>query len=158
MVVYTSRVGDSRLKKSNANTFVRARVYGLYCLVCRDQPRDCPRGYAPRRVPSVDPSTVGRISPYVTCLPQVLLHCFPYTQPIPTADINILVFQRQRNRHIEERRHQLRIIKESPRPCSLYSSSSVREQYLKIAPHFTLTYLYMYLHKFHLVHLGSGGG
>ena len=36
---------------------------------------DPPWGYAPRGVPSVDPSTLGRISPYVTRLPQVLLHC-----------------------------------------------------------------------------------
>ena len=65
MVVYMSRIGASRLKKSNANTFVRARAYGLYNLVCRDQPRG---------PPSVDPSTLGRISPYVTRLPQVLFH------------------------------------------------------------------------------------
>ena len=35
---------------------------------------DPPWGYAPRGVPSVDPSTLGRICPYVTRLPQVLLH------------------------------------------------------------------------------------
>ena len=33
-----------------------------------------PRGYAPRGVPEVDPSTLGRIIPNVTRLPQVLLH------------------------------------------------------------------------------------
>ena len=32
----------------------------------------------------------------------------------------------------------------------------MKEQYFKISPHFTLTYLNMY--KFHLVHVGSGGG
>ena len=37
---------------------------GYSYLVCRDQPRG---------VPSVDPSTLGGISPYVTRLPQVLL-------------------------------------------------------------------------------------
>ena len=37
---------------------------------------DFPRGLRhPWDVPSVDPSTLGRISPYVTRLPQVLLHC-----------------------------------------------------------------------------------
>ena len=35
---------------------------------------DIPRGSAPWDVHSVDPSTLGRISPYVTRLPQVLLH------------------------------------------------------------------------------------
>ena len=39
---------------------------GYSYLVCRDQPR----GH-----PSVDPSTLSGISPYVTRLPQVLLHC-----------------------------------------------------------------------------------
>ena len=48
MVVYTLLINASCLKKSNANTFVRARAYGLYHLV-------------------------SRISPYVTRLPQVLL-------------------------------------------------------------------------------------
>ena len=38
---------------------------GYSYLVCRDQPR----GH-----PSVDPSILGGISPYVTRLPQVLLH------------------------------------------------------------------------------------
>ena len=43
MVVYTSLIGASPLKKSNANTYISARVYGLYSLVCRDQPRRPPR-------------------------------------------------------------------------------------------------------------------
>ena len=51
MVVYTSRIGASRLKKSNANTFVRARAYGLYHLVCRDQPRGHPAGLRPLGCP-----------------------------------------------------------------------------------------------------------
>ena len=45
---------------------------GYSYLVCREQPR----GH-----PSVDPSTLGGISPYVTRLPQVLLHCV-YTDGI----------------------------------------------------------------------------
>ena len=65
--------GASRLTKSNANSFICARAYGLF------QPRGTiPRGLCPlgwslhtRLIP---PHSVG-ISPYVTRLPQVLLQC-----------------------------------------------------------------------------------
>ena len=47
---------------------------------------DPPRGYAPWGVPSVDPSTLGRISPYVTRLPQVLERRFLLNFPILLTD------------------------------------------------------------------------
>ena len=59
------RIGASRLTKSNANTFVRARAHGLFL----------PRvSGSTSGTPPVDPSTLGGISPYVTRLPQVVFY------------------------------------------------------------------------------------
>ena len=59
------RIGASHLTKSNADTFVRARAHGLFLPRVSGSTLGTPLGglLQPRGVPSVDPSTLGGISP-----------------------------------------------------------------------------------------------